>query len=165
MRTTTHIESALSGLLAEAYREQLAVVRRFVREMSSDDALPWLRRSMKQLFEQSLGLTRDLSDALARLATELPPPDSSIPMLTVVVERCALQRALVAAGLASAVRPYYLIAAKAAISGLSVPEKGIIVHDPRKRVARIPTLPPLHGQDRSLEHVGTSPYFKTKWED
>lgn len=164
MRATTRIERALSGAIVENYREQLASVRRFVSGLSHEEALSRLQQSMLQLFSQSLALEEELAAALARLATELPPLEPKATPLVTVIERCALQRALVAAGLGRDVRPYYEIAARAALEGLSISEKGIIVPDPNERLARIPTLPPLHGQDRSLENAGPSPYFQTKWD-
>lgn len=154
------IESALPESLHEVFREQLAAVRGFVGQKTLDEVRPKLQAAMVQVLTQSLGLSKQAAHALSHVAVSRPGPDT-VPLLQVVMERCALQRALVAAGLARDVRPYYEVAARAALDALSIPADAIVEFEPSSRV---PTLPPIHSQDPTIEEGPASDIFKMKWE-
>jgi len=164
MRTRASIEAALPEPLLSHYRNQLSAVREFVGNLEEEAALLRLEAAMRQVFEQSFGLSRLAARALAALAARRPGEDPTMPMIRVVSERCALQRALVAGEWAAAARPLYAAVAEALLAAKNIPDDVIVVYDPTKPVARIPTLPPLHHVDNSLETAGHSRLFAMRWE-
>lgn len=164
MRTASSIEKALPESLLATYREQLSAIRKFVGQAEEGEALRSLEEAMVQVFRKSFGLAHQEAEALASLAVKQPGEDPAMPAIRVVSERCALQRALVASGLAAKLRPLYVIAAEAILTAAGIPDSMIVVQDPLKQAARIPTLPPIHHQSTDLENAGHSRLFAMKWE-
>lgn len=160
-RTSASIEASLSGELREAYKKQLKMVRKFLREKGQGQGKEHARIAMKQLFEQTYRLGPDQAEALAQLAVDMPPPKDSMPELLAISERLALQRALIQAGVGKEVRPFLQAAGRGALEGQSIEEEEILnFEDPEQTGRWQPSLPPLHDQDRDISKAGSSEMFE-----
>jgi hypothetical protein len=157
------IADALSGDLKDQYLQQVAAVRQFTSGLDESVVVPSLRHAMAQLFIQSYGLPEAEAEAAARLACELPPRSERQGRVAASVERCALQRALVVAGLVPGVAPYFRAAARGAQEGFSLDASLVLTARPGE-VARptIPTLPPIHHQTRDVASAASSRFFQDK---
>lgn len=160
MRTTTSIQAALSGSLRDLFREELAVVRKALRDRGEDEGVAAVGKEMERLFVQAYGMGEAEARALAELGVVVGRDGPSVPQLSVIVERLALQRAIARAGGAERVRPFFAAAARGAREAFAIESSAVL--DPATREANIPSLPPLHQQKQGLEDVATSHMFEER---
>ena len=148
----------LTADLLELFEEELAVVRPVASGLTREGAASKLGTAMAQVFEKSFGLNAETARALGRLATEGEVSEGVAPSVDDLLERCALQRALVRAGLSAGLRSYFQAAGQAALAAFNIREDALAADGYVGRTA--PVLPPIHEQDSSLDGVQSSKYFE-----
>jgi hypothetical protein len=159
-RRSARIGDALTGDLKAHYDAQYTAVRQFAAPLDEATATGALRGAMSTVFVQAFGLGVEEGDALARLACEMPPMSDRQGRVGAMVERCSLQRALAAAGMAGDVAPYLRAAARGAVEGFKLDQSLVLTARPGDRARpNIPSLPPIHHQKTGAEHAKASPLF------
>lgn len=159
MKTTTSLESLLSGTKKEVYKEELAQIRNFVRGKDAEEAREKLHSAMLQLFVKGYKLNKQEAGALAKLASEMPSPDRSVSLFRALQERVALQRTLLRSEDARLARGYYKAAASGALSAFGLRETDVVDRT-KAPLPNIPTLPALHSQDSRLETASKHKIFE-----
>lgn len=103
----------LPRVLRAPYLGERATVGEFAASLAPDDARRALRAALYQMFEQSYGLDIGRADALAALVV------GSSGDLAALVDRVALIRTLIVAGLGPEIASYFDAAARGAVEGFA----------------------------------------------